>query len=367
MQSDRLLLSSFGVVYIIFVLLGTATLLPWNVFLTEKEFYDVRFQVKPYDAFVADNFMSLFALAFNTLNLIALGFLIKYQKFLSLRVLVLQPLVVTFIMLASTAALANKTDISGETMAKYTMPSIGLMGLCTALLQGGTLQLASIFSPVHIRGCVSGIAVGGVVTSVLSFVSQLQASNNGSGIITAEDVAPAAFLYFSASAAVIATCILGYAILPLLPYGRYKLLLAGIIDDPKERKLMTEDEDYEEPLLTVVDGPGGDGPSTSSGQRTEYTRAAIISVESDYSQINRSWQTKNAFHIYCLALFFCLCVTMGTHPGISAFICSTHNDAVVSPCAPDSPQGRLYGDLFVPFLFVLFAVGDFLGRLLSGT
>lgn len=51
--------------YIIFVLLGTATLLPWNVFLTEKEFWDVRFQVQPSNEFVADNFMSLFALAFN--------------------------------------------------------------------------------------------------------------------------------------------------------------------------------------------------------------------------------------------------------------------------------------------------------------
>jgi hypothetical protein len=28
---------------------------------------------------------------------------------------------------------------------------------------------------------------------------------------------------------------------------------AGIIDDPKERKLMTVDDDYEEPLLTVVE------------------------------------------------------------------------------------------------------------------
>lgn len=51
--------------YVVFVLLGTGTLLPWFVFLTEKEFYDVRFQVKPYYAFVADNFMSLFALLFN--------------------------------------------------------------------------------------------------------------------------------------------------------------------------------------------------------------------------------------------------------------------------------------------------------------
>lgn len=355
---------SYGIVYFIFVLLGTGMLLPFNVFLTEKEFYDVRFQVKPYNAFVADNFMSLFCMSFNTLNLVTLAFLIKYQKFLSLRVLVLQPLVITFIMLGTTSALALKTDVPGAQMAKYTLPSIALMGVCTALLQGGVLQLASIFSPVHIRGCVSGIAIGGVVTSCLSFFSQLQASDtSGTGTHTATDVAPAAFLYFSASAAVIAMCITGYAVLPCLPYGRYKLLLAGIINDPKERKLMTVDDDYEEPLLTVVEG---DGAATSSGSRTEYTRAAIISVESDYSQHSRSWQRQHAFYIYCLALFFCFVVTMGVHPGITSFLCSVKNPALVSPCASMTSAGRLYGDLFVPLIFVLFNVGDFLGRSLAG-
>lgn len=356
----------FGVVYFIFVLLGTATLLPWNVFLTEKEFYDVRFQVPPFTSFVVENFMSLFCLAFNIANLLALGFLVKFQKHMSLRVLVLQPLLITFIMLASTAALARKTDISGDMFAKFTMPSIALMGLCTAMLQGGTLQLASIFSPAHIRGVVSGIAVGGLITSFLSFLSQLHATDSsGSGTPSAADVAPAAFLYFSASAAVLALCIAGYSALAWLPYGRYKLLLAGIIDDPKERKLLTVDEDYEEPLLTVVEGPS-DGASTSSGARVEHTRAAIISVETDYSQASRSWQMRNAFHIYCVALFFCLGVTMSAHPGISAFICSVDNPATVSPCASRTSAGRLSGDLFVPFLFVLFAVGDYLGRMFSG-
>mmetsp|Transcript_31022 Transcript_31022/g.68826 ORF Transcript_31022/g.68826 Transcript_31022/m.68826 type:complete len:479 (-) Transcript_31022:805-2241(-) len=355
---------SYGIVYFIFVLLGTGTLLPWNVFLTEKEFYDVRFKVEPCSYFIVDNFMGLFALAFNTLNLIALGFLIKYQKHLSLRVLVLQPLLITFIMLASTAALALKTDLSGDLMAKFTLPSIALMGLCTAMLQGGTLQLACIFSPVHIRGVVSGIAVGGVVTSVLSFVSQLRASDGtGTGQPTAEDVAPAAFMYFAASAAVVGACILGYSALAWLPYGRYKLLLAGIIDDPAERKLMTVDDDYEEPLLTVVEGDGG---STSTGSRVEHTRAAIISVETDYTQHHRSWQMRNAFNIYCLALFNCLFVTMSAHPGISSFICSSLNPAVVSPCTSRTSYGRLAGDLFVPLLYVLFAIGDFFGRVLSG-
>lgn len=45
-------------------------------------------------------------------------------------------------------------------MAKFTLPSMGLMGLCTAMLQGGTLQLASIFSPVHIRVSFTSISSG---------------------------------------------------------------------------------------------------------------------------------------------------------------------------------------------------------------
>ncbi|KAG2422806.1 hypothetical protein HXX76_015753 [Chlamydomonas incerta] len=364
----------YGVVYFIFVLLGTGTLLPWNVFLTEKEFYDVRLHVPPFNGYITENFMSVFCLVFNTANLVALGFLVKFQKHLSLRVLVLQPLVITFIMLLSTAALALRTEIPGDLMAKFTLPSLGLMGLCMAFLQGGTMQLASIFSISHIRGVVSGIAVGGLVTSCLSFFSQLRAqgaaaAGGGDEPQSAADVAPAAFSYFSASAAVIGACIAGYWSIPWLPYGRYKLLLAGIIDDPKERKMLTVDEDYEEPLLTVVEEPGG--PSTSTGQtRSETTRAAIVSVESDYSLYSRTWQARNAFHIYCVSLFLCLCVTMSTHPGISSFICSVDNPARVSPCAAHNGKpgllGRIQGDLFVPLLFVLFSLGDFLGRFLSG-
>lgn len=98
--------------------------------------------------------------------------------------------------------------------------------------------------PAPAQGVVSGIAVGGLVTSSLSFVSQLRAqgaaaAGGGDEPQTAADVAPAAFSYFSASAAVIGACIAGYWSIPWLPYGRYKLLLAGIIDDPKERKMLT--------------------------------------------------------------------------------------------------------------------------------
>ena len=69
---------------------------------------------------------------------------------------------------------------------------------------------------------------------------------------------------------------------PLTPLHppRYKLLLAGIIDDPKERKLMTIDDDYEEPLLTVIEGNGA-GSSTGEirpewrGARGEWGRVIV--------------------------------------------------------------------------------------------
>ena len=58
-------LPSFRIVYFIFVLLGICTRLPWNVLITEKEFYDVRLRVPPFNAFVVRNFMNVFACTFN--------------------------------------------------------------------------------------------------------------------------------------------------------------------------------------------------------------------------------------------------------------------------------------------------------------
>eukprot|EP00201_Polytomella_parva_P016635 CAMPEP_0175067138 /NCGR_PEP_ID=MMETSP0052_2-20121109/16920_1 /TAXON_ID=51329 ORGANISM="Polytomella parva, Strain SAG 63-3" /NCGR_SAMPLE_ID=MMETSP0052_2 /ASSEMBLY_ACC=CAM_ASM_000194 /LENGTH=369 /DNA_ID=CAMNT_0016333963 /DNA_START=132 /DNA_END=1238 /DNA_ORIENTATION=+ len=309
---------TYALVYYIFLLLGTGLLLPWNVFLTEKEFYDVRLHVAPYYRYITENFMSLFSLVFNTSSMLALSFLVVYQKQMSLRSLVLQPFIIIFVMLVSTAALAIRTDINGEIMGKLSLVSLVLMGVCMAFLQGGIMQLASLFSVTHIRGVVSGIAVGGLVTSTLSLLSQLRIeptpslspsiAKNTFSIHSrlslasddpvddaAKEVAPAAFLYFSTAAAVVGLCIIGYWAIPLLPYGRYKLLLAGILDDTKERILNTYDEDFEEPLLAVVEeevrvvvdsgadrhGDGsnvGRSNSTSSADKGAHTGSTAMAI-----------------------------------------------------------------------------------------
>ena len=133
-----------------------------------------------------------------------------------------------------------------------------------------------------LQGVVSGIAVGGLVTSSLSFVSQLRAnSDGGDAPQTAQDVAPAAFMYFTTSACVIGACIVGYWSIPWLPYGRYKLLLAGIIDDPKERKMLT--------VRWAWGGGGGQATSTVGMPCSAVTAVCFLNLKTIKAAMRRRW------------------------------------------------------------------------------
>lgn len=111
--------------YLILVLVGTTTLLPWNVYITEKEFFDVRLHVKPTLPGVANNFMAVFSLVFNASNLGALLLMNAFraqgvrgsrkgaagQALPSGRAL-LPTLLVVFVILAGTAALSMLTQVT---------------------------------------------------------------------------------------------------------------------------------------------------------------------------------------------------------------------------------------------------------------
>jgi hypothetical protein len=71
---------------------------------------------------------------------------------------------------------------------------------------------------------VVGAGLSGCATSALSLLAQLQASSTGEGgQRTAADVAPAAFLYFGAAAAITGLCVVCFSMLTRLKYSRAKL------------------------------------------------------------------------------------------------------------------------------------------------
>lgn len=73
-----------------------------------------------------------------------------------------------------------------------------------------------------LQGYIVGCGLSGCATSTLSFLSQLRADSS-TGSHTPKDVAPAAFLYFAASAGMTCACVLAFYMLGRLKYSRIKL------------------------------------------------------------------------------------------------------------------------------------------------
>lgn len=128
----------------------------------------------------------------------------------------------------------------------------------------------------------------------------------------------------------------------------------------------------EPPGASSIEPVTNPGPKTQAAPRLAAPRLvrhhAAVAEAAPWGA-NASHQPLSILHPftqYCAFIFFNFVITLSVFPGVTAFICSASNPATVSPCAANPPSGRLSGDLFVPFMYVLFNLGDFLGRAASG-
>jgi len=99
-------------------------------------------------------------------------------------------------------------------------------------------------------------------------------------------------------------------------------------------------------------------PDTSLRGNAAYDSA----IQDGGSDAHRS---SCAFLVYALSILLTMGCSLAVWPGVTAFICSVDNPAKTSPCAATgtNPWERMKGDLFVPVTFVVFGVGDLLGRI----
>ena len=67
----------FHLTYGVTFLAGVGTLLPWNVFITERAYFDLRLFVPPYAPAVADAFESVFGMTFMAANILGLALLVR--------------------------------------------------------------------------------------------------------------------------------------------------------------------------------------------------------------------------------------------------------------------------------------------------
>jgi equilibrative nucleoside transporter 1/2/3 len=173
----------YGAAYAIFFLVGMGTLIPWNVFITARAYFDLRLFKPPYTPALSDSFESIFGIAFMTTNLAALAVFVRVGGVAALPPFaqVPAPLLVMSVLLAFTGVLTFAGGLSGNAMTAWTLATLLLLGAVTAVVQGGSFAMASNLPPAYNQALMGGQAVAGVLSAVVAMVSTLSLSGGGGG------------------------------------------------------------------------------------------------------------------------------------------------------------------------------------------
>ena len=232
-----------------------------------------------------------------------------------------------------TALLVLVDGISADFLFYYTLFSLAIVGVCTALMSGGVFGLAGMFPPNCTQALMSGQGLAGLIVSLTSILTTLGASADD-GCSAGDDDASenckaystdwAAFSYFTIACIVLLGCIGGYIILDRLPITQYYRAKAASTDTDAT-------EEMDAPLLD-----------------------SDAEVEGESGRVGRVIKTLST---PAFSVFFVFNVTLALFPTITSKIESTQK------C---ETSNRFFNDLFVPFGFLLFNGFDFLGRSLAG-
>eukprot|EP00088_Acartia_fossae_P026451 TRINITY_DN2728_c0_g1_i3.p1 TRINITY_DN2728_c0_g1~~TRINITY_DN2728_c0_g1_i3.p1 ORF type:complete len:453 (+),score=98.00 TRINITY_DN2728_c0_g1_i3:47-1360(+) len=307
----------FRLVYVIFFWLGIGTLLPWNMFITVNAYWNDKFgnvTVKSNGTIISQEtedltkvwggYLSVCSMVPNVLLLIlngAFGHRFKTQP----RLLVSLTFVILLFVFTSVMVQID-TDLWQSTFMYLTLASVVVININAAIFQGGILGVAGKFPPAYMGAVFSGQAVGGIFASVSNVVF----------LATGASPTMSAFFCFLLSVVFLASAMVAYIFATRSEF--YKFYLGentqASVDDHK--------------LLDV-----------SSEQQSKIpVKVNPLTILLDI------WP-------YGLAVLMCFLVTLACFPAVTVRVVSTVS------------EGSWPTTFFIPVCcFVLFNVGDYLGR-----
>jgi equilibrative nucleoside transporter 1/2/3 len=162
----------FHLTYLILFLSGVGTLLPWNVFITERAYFELKLTVPPFPSAITNSFESVFGMTFMTANVLGLVWLVRGDTLSKLPTLarVPIPLLVMGGSCCATGALTDVKEMSGNASTTVTLATLLALGALTALVQGGTFHDASKLHPKYNNALMAGQAAAGVISATFALV-----------------------------------------------------------------------------------------------------------------------------------------------------------------------------------------------------
>jgi len=333
-------------VYIIFYWLGIGTLLPWNMFITVVAYWNYKFRTVPIVSDItvlavtsnvtddvtdllmgnetapADStppnemqkawggYLAVASMVPNVTFLILNG--VVGHKFRTLPRLVISLVFVILSFIFTSVMVQVDTDKWQSTFLTVTLVSVAFINVNAAIFQGGILGVAGKFPPAYMGAVFSGQAVGGIFASGTNVVV----------LALGATATQSAFFCFVLSVVFLVTALMAYAVAARTDFYQHYL----------GEKTTDADTKIEDSKLLQKEG--------SSRIPVKVNPGRVLIMISPYAA----------------AVLLCFLVTLGTFPAITM--------QVVSTMDPKSAWAQTF---YVPVAcFLLFNIGDYVGRFLAG-
>ncbi|KAI9742572.1 MAG: hypothetical protein M1818_003712 [Claussenomyces sp. TS43310] len=306
--------------YTVFVLLGMVMLWAWNMYLAAAPYFAKRFAS---DGWILSHFQSSILTVGTVMNLLSNLVLAKlqakasYPKRIGLALLIN---IIAFALLSVSTTFFRNISAGGYLGFLLTM--VFCTSLATGLCQNGAFALAAGFGhPSYMQGIMTGQGIAGVLPAMAQIISVLAVppprphlESDAPAPPPPHESSTSALIYFLTAAVV---CIITFlAFIPLV--RRHNRLV--------EANMME---------------------SVTSVEEAERARRKVVGLLTLFKKL----------HWLALAIFICFAVTM-FYPVFTAQIISNN-------ASPGKGSRILQPSSFIPLAFLLWNLGDLLGRMLS--
>jgi len=210
----------WGLTYVICFVLGVGTLLPWNVFITMKEFFYVRFRQAPYNLFLANNYEAVFAVGYQIFNFSAVFCFMAYQKRIPMWLQIPLPIFICLVIFAVMLFTVPVTWMGGAAMATLTVICVCITGAIGAVLGAGVFGLAALFPPAYTQAVFAGQGCAGFLVSLTALLT-VWLNSSTEKHATVKELIPSTIRYFLVVVVAEFLALVGYLVLRALPFANY--------------------------------------------------------------------------------------------------------------------------------------------------
>ncbi|KAM4798103.1 equilibrative nucleoside transporter 3 [Urocitellus parryii] len=210
----------FNGAYVIFFCLGIGSLLPWNFFVTAKEYWAFKLRNcsspatgnSPEDTDIMNYFESYLAVASTVPALLCLVVNFLLVNRIPVRVRVLASLTVTLaIFVVMTVLVKVDTSSWRHGFFAVTIVCMVIVSGSSTIFSSSVYGLTGAFPMRNAQALISGGAMGGTISAVASLVD----------LAASRDVTDSTLAFFLTAAAFLGLCLGLYLLLPRLEYSRY--------------------------------------------------------------------------------------------------------------------------------------------------